>query len=68
VPGFWAAEFLNALGNAVRHGRMSAEALLASVDGFSRSLAELRQRIDRGDADGLNEFFTIAKQFRDGIV
>jgi prephenate dehydrogenase len=47
---------------------MNRQALLASIDGFSRSLAELRQRIDRGDADGLNEFFTIAKQFRDGIV
>lgn len=47
---------------------MNREALLKSIDGFSRSLAELRQRIDRGDADGLNEFFTIAKQFRDGIV
>lgn len=47
---------------------MNREAILASIDGFSRSLAELRQRIDRGDADGLNEFFTIAKQFRDGIV
>jgi prephenate dehydrogenase len=47
---------------------MNREALLKSIDGFSTSLAELRQRIDRGDADGLNEFFTIAKQFRDGIV
>lgn len=47
---------------------MNREALLKSIDGFSASLAELRQRIDRGDADGLNEFFTIAKQFRDGIL
>jgi prephenate dehydrogenase len=47
---------------------MNREALLKSIDGFSSSLAELRQRIVRGDADGLNEFFTIAKQFRDGIV
>ena len=47
---------------------MNREALLKSIDGFSSSLAELRQRIERGDADGLNEFFTIAKQFRDGIV
>jgi prephenate dehydrogenase len=44
------------------------EALLASIDGFSRSLAELRRRIDCRDPEGLAEFFTIAKQFRDGIV
>lgn len=47
---------------------MNRNALLASIDGFSRSLAELRDRIDRSDAGGLAEFFTIAKQFRDGIV
>jgi prephenate dehydrogenase len=47
---------------------MNREALLKSVDGFSVSLAELRQRIDGSDAEGLAEFFTIAKQFRDGIL
>jgi prephenate dehydrogenase len=47
---------------------MNRDALLASIDGFSRSLSDLRQRIDCGDADGLAQFFTIAKQFRDGIV
>jgi len=47
---------------------MNREALLASIDGFSASLAELRQRIDRSDPKGLAEFFTIAKQFRDGIL
>lgn len=47
---------------------MNRKALLASIDGFSRSLEELRQRIDRQDPEGLAEFFTIAKQFRDGIV
>lgn len=47
---------------------MNREALMKSIDGFSASLAELRQRIDRGDAAGLSEFFTIAKQFRDGII
>ncbi|BCS54468.1 prephenate dehydrogenase/arogenate dehydrogenase family protein [Geobacter sp. SVR] len=47
---------------------MNRAALLASIDGFSASLAELRGRIDRGDGDGLAEFFTIAKQFRDGIL
>jgi prephenate dehydrogenase len=47
---------------------MNREALLASIDGFSKSLAELRQRIDLSDPGGLAEFFTIAKQFRDGIV
>ncbi len=47
---------------------MNREALLKSVDGFSASLAELRQRIDSSDAGGLAEFFTIAKQFRDGIL
>jgi prephenate dehydrogenase len=47
---------------------MNREALLKSIDGFSASLAELRKRIDRGDGAGLSEFFTIAKQFRDGIL
>jgi prephenate dehydrogenase len=47
---------------------MNRDALLASIDGFSKSLAELRQRIDRRDPEGLAEFFTIAKQFRDGII
>jgi predicted nucleic acid-binding protein len=35
VPGLWAAEFLNALGNAVRHGRLSAEQLQASIEAVS---------------------------------
>lgn len=47
---------------------MNREALLKSIDGFSASLAELRRRIDTSDQAGLTEFFTIAKQFRDGIV
>ena len=47
---------------------MNREALLKSVDGFSASLAELRRRIDNGDKAGLTEFFTTAKQFRDGIL
>ncbi len=47
---------------------MNRQALLKSIDGFSASLAELRQRIDNSDPDGLAEFFTIAKQFRDGIL
>lgn len=47
---------------------MNREALLHSIDGFSTSLAELRRRIDGGDQAGLTEFFTTAKQFRDGIV
>lgn len=47
---------------------MNREALMASIDGFSASLAVLRQRIEDGDAQGLAEFFTIAKQFRDGIL
>lgn len=47
---------------------MNREALMKSIDGFSASLEELRQRIDHGDRDGLVEFFTIAKQFRDGIL
>ena len=47
---------------------MNRDALLASIDGFSASLAELRRRIASGDRAGLTEFFTIAKQFRDGIV
>jgi len=47
---------------------MNREALLASIDGFSGSLAELRRRIDGSDQAGLTDFFTIAKQFRDGII
>jgi len=47
---------------------MNREALLSSIDGFSASLAELRRRIDCSDKIGLTEFFTTAKQFRDGIV
>ena len=47
---------------------MNRGALLASIDGFSASLDELRRRIDSGDQAGLTEFFTTAKQFRDGIV
>lgn len=47
---------------------MNRQALLDSIDGFSASLTELRQRIDRSDSRGLAEFFTIAKQFRDGIL
>ena len=47
---------------------MNRGALLRSIDGFSASMAELRRRIDAGDGAGLSEFFTIAKQFRDGIL
>ena len=47
---------------------MNREPLLASIDGFSASLAELRKRIETGDQAALAEFFTTAKMFRDGIV
>ena len=47
---------------------MNRDALLASIDGFTASLAELRKRIDSGDSAGLTEFFTTAKKFRDGIL
>jgi prephenate dehydrogenase len=47
---------------------MNRGALLASIDEFSVSLAELRQHIDRSDPAALAEFFTIAKRFRDGIL
>ena len=47
---------------------MNKNALLASIDGFSASLSELRRRIDNDDCDGLTEFFTTAKKFRDGIL
>ena len=47
---------------------MNRDALLASIDGFSCSLDELRRRIASGDHAGLTDFFTIAKQFRDGII
>jgi len=46
---------------------MNRDALLASIDGFSVSLAELRNRIDRRDQTGLTEFFTRAKLFRDNL-
>ena len=35
VPSLWPAEFLNALGNAVRHGRMSPDGLQASIEAVS---------------------------------
>jgi predicted nucleic acid-binding protein len=57
VPGLWPAEFLNALGNAVRHRRMTPDTLQASVEAVSdlpirldpepasvARLAELRRR------------------------
>lgn len=47
---------------------MNREALLNSVDGFTASLAELRRRIEKADQAGLTDFFTTAKQFRDGII
>lgn len=47
---------------------MNREALLKSIDGFSASLAELRQRIESSDAEGMTRFFTLAKEFRDGIL
>lgn len=47
---------------------MNRNSLLASIDGFSASLAELRRRIESGDEAGLTEFFTTAKRFRDGIL
>ena len=47
---------------------MNRGALLKSIDGFSASLAELRKRIVDSDAEGMNSFFTRAKEFRDGIL
>lgn len=47
---------------------MNRDALLASIDGFSVSLSELRKRIEQRDQAGLTEFFTTAKLFRDGIA
>lgn len=47
---------------------MNRNALLKSIDGFSTSLAELRKMVDEGNAEGMAEFFTMAKQFRDQIV
>jgi len=57
VPGLWPAEFLNALGNAVRYRRMTPDTLQASVEAVSdlpirldpepasvARLAELRRR------------------------
>ncbi len=47
---------------------MNRNSLLQSIDGFSTSMAELRRRIAAGDGEGLSEFFTTAKLFRDGII
>jgi len=47
---------------------MNRTALLKSIDGFSSSLAHLRSLIEQSESDGLAEFFTIAKRFRDGIL
>lgn len=47
---------------------MNRVALLKSIDGFSASLAELRQKVEKSDAEGMNSFFTLAKEFRDGIL
>ena len=47
---------------------LNRDAMLASIDGFSVSMAELRKLIDCGDQAGLKEFFTTAKLFRDGMV
>lgn len=47
---------------------MNRDALLASMDGFSASLAALRLSIENSDQAELEDFFTTAKQFRDGIV
>jgi prephenate dehydrogenase len=47
---------------------MNRDALLKSIDGFTASMAELRRRIEAEDGAGLTDFFTTAKQFRDGIV
>lgn len=46
---------------------MNKAAVLRSIDGFSASLADLRRKIDSDDGDGMAQFFTIAKQFRDQI-
>lgn len=47
---------------------MNRKALLNSIDGFSASLSRLRELIDRSDSQGLADFFTTSKQFRDGIL
>ncbi len=47
---------------------MNREALLKSIDGFSASLAELRRQVENSDAAGMTGFFTLAKEFRDGIL
>lgn len=46
---------------------MNRTALLRSIDGFSSSLAELRKMVKNCDAEGMADFFTIAKRFRDQI-
>lgn len=46
---------------------MNREAILNSIAGFSASLEELRHKIENGDGQGLADFFTTAKNFRDGI-
>lgn len=41
------------------------EALLESIDGYGRSIAKLRELIDRGDAAGLESIFANARVTRD---
>ena len=47
---------------------MNRDAILSSIDAFSANLADLRNKIDQADSRGLADFFTTAKQFRDGII
>jgi len=47
---------------------MNRDAILSSIDVFSANLADLRNKIDQADSQGLADFFTTAKQFRDGII
>lgn len=47
---------------------MNRDALLVSIDGFTASLARLRSYVEEGNKDGLEDLFTIAKRFRDGII
>ncbi len=47
---------------------MNRTAILKSIDSFSASLSELRERVENSDTEGLASFFTLAKKFRDGIL
>lgn len=46
----------------------NSRAVLEMMDHFARRFEELREMIERGDADGLESFFRLSKRLRDTLV